>query len=94
MAFLLQHERDKDRWRAINLVGKHKAYLPLADLASQKLNDGQWHQVSVDLRQALAGQIEPGQKLRIKNLIIGSWENPKKPIVVEFQEFCIGPKSP
>lgn len=93
LAFLLQHEKDKDRWRAINLVGKQEAYLPLVDLASQKLNDGQWHEVSVDLRQALAGQIEPGQKLRIKNLIIGSWQNPQKPIVVEFQAFCIGPRS-
>ena len=87
LALLLQQEKDTDVWRAINLVGRQSAYPSLADLTAQKLNDGQWHEVSLDLRPLIASRLEPGKKPRIKNLIVGSWEQPLRPIVVEFQSF-------
>jgi hypothetical protein len=93
LALLLQQEKDTDVWRAINLVGRQSSYPSLADLTTQKLNDGQWHEVSLDLRPLIAGRLEPGKKPRIKNLIIGSWEQPRRPIVVEFQALEVAAKA-
>jgi hypothetical protein len=90
LALLLQRMSDTDRWWAINLVGTQTGYPSLANLTERKLNDGKWHDVSLDLRRILAGQWEPGQASQIKNLIIGSWENPSHPILVEFQAFAFG----
>ena len=92
LALLLQHENDREAWWALDLVGHERAYRPLVDLDPQRLNDGRWHDVRVDLGQLFAGRLHAGEKPRIKNLILGSWQNPKAPIVVEFQDFTIGPK--
>jgi hypothetical protein len=92
LALLLQHENDREAWWAVNLVGHEKAYRPLADLNPQRLNDGRWHDVRIDLGQLFAGRLQAGEKPRIENLLLGSWQNPKAPIVVEFQDFTIGPK--
>jgi len=71
------------------LIGTHSAYQSVADLNDQHLNDGQWHQVTLDLAQAVSSL--PHTKSKIKNLIIGSWQNPRHPFEVDFQNFSLAP---
>jgi hypothetical protein len=93
LAILFQETNgDEQAYDAIDLVGRDDAYHSLADLGGMRLNDGQWHEVSLDLAKLLQSQRGAGDPPRIKNLMIGSWQNPAEPILVEFQDFWLGPR--
>ncbi len=78
-------------WYALNLQGQQSLYGNL-DGVRGSITDGQWHRVTWDLKRLVEEQVGPG-RTRITNFILGSWEKPAEPVVVEFQDFAFGQRN-
>jgi hypothetical protein len=91
LAIMFQAESDPpQQWRALNLIGTQTGYANADSLPVGAINDGNWHRVTWNLQELYKEQITSTDKGRIKNLILGSWEKPSEPIVVEFRDFSLG----
>jgi len=90
-AFAFMFEFGDGIWYALNLQGQQSGYGNL-DTVRGALNEGQWHRVTWDLKRLVEEQIGPG-RTRITNIILGSWEKPAEPVVVEFQDFAFGQRN-
>jgi hypothetical protein len=88
VAFMFQIE-DKDDWFELDLVGTQGYRKTDRINETLEINDGQWHRVTWNLRKLVAERIDPNIK-SIKTLILGTWANPQKPVVVEFKNVCFG----
>ena len=88
VAFMFQIE-GKDDWFELDLVGTQGYRKTDRINETLEINDGQWHRVTWNLRKLVAERIDPNIK-SIKTLILGTWANPQKPVVVEFKNVCFG----
>lgn len=88
VALMFQAE-GKDDWFELDLIGK-QPYRQLDRINPlYEINDGQWHRLTWNLEKLVAEKISPETK-SIKNLIVGTWTNPKTPVAVEFKNVCFG----
>ncbi len=78
-----------DNWFEVDIVGTQNYQQTGRINPAVEINDGQWHQVVLDLRKLVALRIDPKFK-SIHNLMIGTWANPREPVVVEFKDVCFG----
>jgi hypothetical protein len=88
VALMLQIE-GKAGWFELDIVGK-QSYHQLDQISpALEVNDGHWHHITWNLEKLVRERV--GQEVKsIKTLIIGTWSNPAKPVVVEFKNFCFG----
>ena len=88
VALMFQVE-GKDDWFELDLIGK-QAYRQLDRINPlYEINDGQWHRLTWNLQKLVAEKISPETKT-LKNLVVGTWTNPKTPVTVEFKNVCFG----
>lgn len=93
LAFLLEIESNGvSQWRALNLIGKQNGYAQIDTVPQGKINDGKWHRVTWDLLRLCKEELGTGS-IQIKNLVLGTWEKPSEPVVVEFQNFSHGKRN-
>ena len=88
VAMMFQIEGSDD-WCELDLVGK-QIYKQIDKInPAMEINDGQWHRVTWNLHQLVAERI--GKDIHsLKNLVVGTWSNPKQPVTVEFKNVCFG----
>lgn len=78
-------------WYSLNLIGKQTGY-SYVDATPTEINDGKWHRVTWDLRRLVSDRVNATNH-KITQIIIGSWEQPSKPLEVEFQDFTMGKRN-
>ena len=88
LAIMFQTDYD-DAWYALNMIGMQRSYNHADGLPAGSISDGKWHRVTWNLRETVKDRIGAGNT-RIKDVILGSWEAPAEPIVVEFSDFAFG----
>ncbi len=93
LAFLFQvGGNGSTEWKALNLIGKQTGFEQIDALPQKKINDGEWHRVTWDLKRLCREQLGEGN-VRTKNLVLGSWDKPSQPIKVELRNFAHGKRN-
>lgn len=85
---LLFQSATGEEWYALNLIGKQGLYTNADVLPSRSLSDGQWHRITWDIARLCEDTMISSQVIR--NLLLGAWENPSEPIIVDFRDFSLG----
>jgi hypothetical protein len=88
VALMFQIEGSND-WYEIDILGEQNFKQIDTINPILGLNDGQWHRVTWNLQKLVTEKIGKDVK-SIKNLIVGTWTNPKTPVVIEFKDVCFG----
>ena len=78
-----------EAWYSLNLIGQQNLFTNLDSL--KQINDGQWHRVTWNLKRLVRDKFNNSAK--IKTLILGSWENSQKPVVIELAEMSLGKRN-
>lgn len=92
LAIMFQLESGSRVWHALNLIGSQTRFSALDSLPEDAINNGQWHRVTWDLRTLVREGLGRSDST-IHNIVIGSWDNPKEPIEVEFRDFTLGQRN-
>lgn len=90
-AIMFQSDGGSD-WHCLNLVGVEQLYKYADGLPAGAISDGKWHRITWNLEKLVREEIGPGVTY-IRSIILGSWENPSKPIVLEFRDFAFGKRN-
>ena len=89
VALMFQVEGKNDTWFQLDIIGMQK-YRQLDRInPAMEINNGQWQRITWNLQKLVAELIGPDIK-SIKNLVVGTWNNPTAPVVLEFKKFCFG----
>lgn len=87
LAILFQAEHG-EAWYALNLVGRQSRFPQADGLPNWAVNDGAWHRVTWNLANLCKERL--GGIERIRNVVVGVWDNPAEAVDVEFADFAFG----